>query len=117
MRICMLISRYPPDRGGMEIQCQSLSRALAARGNAVTVLTERSQSDNRDTQEAGVRVIRYRPWGSPPWSSFLSGLRMFFYLLKDRAFDIYHAHMLATPALVALWIRKILKNPFLVKHT
>jgi glycosyltransferase involved in cell wall biosynthesis len=116
MRICMLISRYPPDLGGMELQCQRLSQALARRGHQVTVLTEAAGlSQPTETLEDGVRVVRCPGPGNPPWSTLLSGVRMTGYLLKNKDFDLYHAHMLALPALLALGLGKILRKPVLVK--
>jgi glycosyltransferase involved in cell wall biosynthesis len=40
---------------------------------------------------------------------------MALHLLKNNSYDIYHVHMLATPALVALWIGKLLRKPVLIK--
>lgn len=111
----MLISRYPPHIGGAEIQCQRLSRELVRRGHSVTVLTERLPGLPAQEMQDGVSVHRFRCFGRPPWSSLQYALQAGCYLLKNRDFDILHAHMLALPALTALAIGYCARKAVIVK--
>lgn len=114
----MLIARFPPTVGGAEIQCYQLSRWLARQGHDIIVLTEKSTPDQPDHERLdGFEVIRFRTWGSPPCSSFFYGVQTLAYLLKHRRFEILHAHMIATPAMVALAAAFFLHIPVLVKIT
>lgn len=118
MRIAMLIGRFPPVIGGAEIQCYRLSKELVRHGHSVTVLTERNDPHYvvREKMD-GVEVIRFRTLGSPPFSSLIYGLQAAIYLLRRSDFDVLHAHMIATPAFVALMIRFFFRKPVLIKVT
>jgi glycosyltransferase involved in cell wall biosynthesis len=59
MHICFLCNEYPPGRhGGIGSMTQTLGRALAARGNVVTVIGTYPQRTASDENDCGVRVIR-----------------------------------------------------------
>jgi glycosyltransferase involved in cell wall biosynthesis len=112
----MMLSRYPPVRAGMELACQRLSQMLAAREHRVTVLTEKILPDlPAEWNDAGVRVLRFRCIGRPPFSSAIYCLKTFWFLSRVRDSDILHAHMIAGPAMLALLIGKLQRKPVLVK--
>jgi glycosyltransferase involved in cell wall biosynthesis len=115
-RLVMVISRFPPAIGGTEIQCRELSETLNQRGQQVQVVTERydPQLPGNETIN-GVQVIRLSSRGARPLASFLFSLRLFIWLIKNKDFDIVHAHMLAGPAIAALLAGKLLGKPVIVK--
>jgi glycosyltransferase involved in cell wall biosynthesis len=89
---------------------------LAEEQISVTVVTEKMDSRlPTERVEQGVRVMRWRCPGRPPFSSILYGLRGLWFLLRNRKYDLLHAHMLASPALLALGIGRIQRKPVLVK--
>jgi len=111
----MLISRFPPHIGGTEIQCFRLSRALVSRGHEVRVLTEGSSGQPAESVVDGVRIRRFCVVGKPPFSSFLYAMKCLAYLVTHRNVDVLHAHMIATPAVVAIGAGSVLRIPVLVK--
>lgn len=74
MRFCMITTFYPPHSfGGDATYVRNLSRALAARGHEVTVvsctdsymLSSSAQSVEEEQDDAGVNVVRLRSrWGA-----------------------------------------------------
>lgn len=117
MNVTMMISRYPPIRAGMELSCQRLSQFLTERGHRVTVVTEKIDSQQAtDQMEAGVRVLRLSCFGHPPVSSAIYFLKALWRLLRrDPASDVLHAHMIAAPAMLALFVGRLCGIPVLVK--
>jgi hypothetical protein len=61
LKIVMVADQYPPVVGGAERQAQKLSRALAARGNEVVVLTGRWERSMRPVDHEGGVVDRALP--------------------------------------------------------
>lgn len=65
-RVCQVVAFYPPALGGVEVVVEELSRALAARGHEVDVLTSdlpRDRTPDRTaerTASRGPRVRRHR---------------------------------------------------------
>jgi glycosyltransferase involved in cell wall biosynthesis len=113
----MFISRFPPYVGGTEIQCLRLSRQLSARGHHVSVLTEQPR-DSVDESRASfedIDVFRFATFGAPPFSSVIYALKSLLHALNHRDFDVFHAHMIALPAFVAIAAGRILGIPVLVK--
>lgn len=116
MRIAMIIARYPPETGGAELQCQSLSTGLAARGHNITVLTEGRRSYlPKEEVENGVNVIRMSTFGNPPWSSLIFVYKLWKYLRRAPPFDVLHADLLGLPAIFALIWQAWIKTPAIVK--
>lgn len=60
MRILMLAQFYPPTIGGEERHTRTLSRALAARGHAVSVVTLWHKGEAEREMDQGVRIHRVR---------------------------------------------------------
>lgn len=116
MNIAMLAARFPPVIGGAEIQCYRLSRWLVRHQHRVVVLTERSDPALAAHEWVeGIEVIRFRTIGRPPFSSMLYGIQTFLYLLRNPGFDVLHAHIISTPAIVAVAIQFFRRIPALVK--
>src|ERR1039458_1185235 len=118
MKIAMLIARFPPTLAGAEIQCYRLCCELAQHGHHVTVLTQKPIPTLPAYERVeGFDVVRFPTWGTTFTSSLLYGLRALWYLIFHDRFDILHAHMIATPAMVAKVASRLLKTPVLVKIT
>ncbi len=64
MRILHIFKAYPPVVGGIEYHVRALAEAQQRRGCAVTVLAASASGRSTVADEAGVRVIRTRSWGS-----------------------------------------------------
>jgi glycosyltransferase involved in cell wall biosynthesis len=116
LSIGMVISRFPPFIGGTEIQCYRLSRALAARGHRVVVITELpGASLSTEENVEGIRVVRLHTSGHPPFSWFSFGFRLMKRLRSEEPFDILHSYMIAMPALATLGYGQKVNRPVLVK--
>jgi glycosyltransferase involved in cell wall biosynthesis len=104
--VMMIISRFQPSFGGTERQALLLSKELIRRGVRVEVLTQRYAAalPAEETIE-GVPVHRLPPIGTSLLSSglfLLNGMRY----LRNHPTAILHAHMLATPAVMACRARR-----------
>jgi glycosyltransferase involved in cell wall biosynthesis len=118
MKIAMLIARFPPIMAGTEIQCYRLCCWLAQQGHHVTVLTQKHAPDLPAYERVeGFDVVRFPTWGGTFTSSLWYGLRTLYYLIRHDRFDVLHAHMIATPAMVASLASLILRTPVIVKIT
>ncbi len=102
IRVTMIISRFPPCVGGTERQAFLLSRELVRTGLDVTVVTQRYDPDlpQREVMD-GVPVHRLGPIGTSPFSVGLFTLNSLRMIAKLKP-DIVHAHMIASPAVIAL---------------
>jgi glycosyltransferase involved in cell wall biosynthesis len=116
MNIGMLIARFPPYVGGTEIQCDRLSRTLAARGQHVVILTE-LPSRHPPIQESpkSIEVRRFQTFGFPPLSSLIFCLRALWNLVRQPQFDVLHAHMIASPSILAVMAGKLTHKKTVVK--
>lgn len=105
MRIAQLCTRYPPGPGGVERHVEEIATRLAARGDAVTVLTSELYSEfpwrpfppevPREVTEGNLTVRRLRVWTLP------GELHYPFFRGLDRALvaaapDVMHAHTYGT---------------------
>ncbi|KAF0126639.1 MAG: group 1 glycosyl transferase [Elusimicrobia bacterium] len=99
----MLIQNFFPAVGGAERQALELSRSLAARGIAVTVITRRLPGTPSEEDIAGVRVLRLACPGPVRLSTFFFMIGAFFHLLRRRSlYDAVHVHMASSHAVSAL---------------
>lgn len=64
MKVLHIFKAYPPVVGGIEYHVRALAEALQRRGCSVTVLAASASGRSTVADEAGVRVIRTRSWGS-----------------------------------------------------
>lgn len=89
MRIVEVSQYYYPYRGGQEAYVRNLSRALAARGHKVTVITT-SQGGNPDSDDQGIEVLRH------PTRATLLNNPLSLAALRERsvieAADVVHLH-------------------------
>src|SRR5258708_26901865 len=116
MNIAMLISRYPPVLGGSEIQCQRLAHALKRKGHRVTILTEPVINVPDSADDNGIEVVRLGRVGGPRLlAAFFYMIYTLRYLRTQPSFDILHAHLIATPAITALWHGRRAHIPLIVK--
>lgn len=99
----MLSQTFYPAIGGAEKQALELSRALAARGVKVTVLTRRIEGARAEEMMDGVSVLRLAVLGSGILDSFAFMVKSFFYLLKHAPeYDVVHVHLASSPAVAAV---------------
>lgn len=116
LRIAMVIARYPPEAGGAELQCLRLSTVLSAMGHEVVVLTEKRRASLPDeVVDQGVRVNRMVTHGMPPYSSLEFAVKLWRHLRAQPKYDILHAHLIAMPALFALFWGALTRIPVVVK--
>jgi glycosyltransferase involved in cell wall biosynthesis len=118
IRVAMLISRFPPFVGGAERQAFNLSRALAADGAEVTVFTQRYKEDEpAEEVRDGVRVLRLGGRGDSLWASgrYVAETLAFLKRQPKGAFDVFHAHLLSSPAVLACLAQSLFHRPCVVK--
>ena len=122
MRILVLSHEYPPVGGGAGASCALLSEHYAAAGHDVTVLTM-GHADLAATEEIeGVRIIR-QPCGRRRWemASPAEGLlwarRAWTFASSQHRrnpFDITHAHFIMPAGIVARWLQRTSKLPYVI---
>jgi glycosyltransferase involved in cell wall biosynthesis len=118
--IWMIIPSFHPLIGGAETQVRRLALALSAKGHRVRVLTRLPAGHDPDglprLQSLGEVVIHRVPSGaSGRAASFrylVGGLRI---LSGSGRGQIYHAHDIGTPALLALLARRLFGGRSVVK--
>lgn len=119
MRILMLCPQFRPLTGGYERAAERLSVALAARGHAVTVITERREATWAVREDMGGVTVR-RLWclyrrGLHAMTSQLSfGLWL---LLHGRSYAAWHVHQYGAHATLAVLLGKLLRRPVVLKLT
>ncbi len=117
--VCMVISSFWPDVGGMQTHTLALSRYLVSRGLDVVVITVRHSNLRAYEVVEGVPVYRIsrRPGAGLVESAleFIGGAWRLMFKLRHR-FQIVHAHQLLSTTTVGLMARcvpgkKLLVNP------
>lgn len=115
----MISPQYWPIVGGYERAAERLSAALAARGYAVTVITERRDNSWPVHEERdGVQIRRlwclYRPR-----MHLMTSLMVFalFLLIQGRRFQIWHIHQYGLQAVLVVALGKLLRRPVVLKLT
>lgn len=97
MRIAFLVSSYYPQVGGIQTHVRRIAEGCAAAGDAVTVLTHRSDDQKPTEMIGGVRVLRFPL--TVPSQTYPFSLKLFRYLRKHATeFDLVHAHSYHTLA-------------------
>lgn len=119
MKILMLCPQFRPLTGGYERAAERLSVALAARGHAVTVITERREVAWAACEDMdGVTVRRlwclYRRGLHAMTSQFSFGLWL---LLHGRSYAVWHVHQYGVHATLAVLLGKLLRRPVVLKLT
>lgn len=122
MRILVLSHEYPPVGGGAGASCAILSEEYAVAGHDVTVLTMGHASLPAEETIHGVRVLR-QPCGRKRWemASPAEGLfwarrawRVALGLHRRQRFDITHAHFVMPAGIVARWLHRSTKLPYVI---
>ncbi len=89
MKILHIFKAYPPVVGGIEYHIRALAEAQQRRGCTVTVLAASARGRSTVSNEAGVRVIRTRSWGSVASTPISPELAGWVRRLKT---DVTHLH-------------------------
>lgn len=117
VRVAMLTSLFPPSVGGIQSHTYSLSRALAARGAEVHVVTRRAPGHPPHTAEGTLHVHRV---GAPPGApgalatlAYVAGAARLVASLRPRV-DVVHAHQLLSPSSAALLLSALARTPILL---
>jgi len=101
--ILMLSQTFHPQIGGSEKQALELSKALAARGARVTVLTRRPAGTPAEETVDGVVIKRFSSFGPRAVNSLVFMVKSFFWLLANRAaYGAVHVHLASSPAVAAV---------------
>jgi glycosyltransferase involved in cell wall biosynthesis len=119
LKILMIAPQFRPIIGGYERAAERLSSALAARGHAVTVVTERrSRSWAAVDEIAGFQIRRLRCVYLPGWHQLTSMASFAAYLLtRGLSFDVWHVHQYGMHAMLASVLGKIMGRPVVLKST
>jgi glycosyltransferase involved in cell wall biosynthesis len=117
-RICILVDRYPPHIGGVEVQARQLSVQLAQRGTPVIVITRRVDNTLPPVEsDEGVTVYRVPPRGA---RSHLTNIKSIFpvtfALIKHRKkYDLLHVHDMFALVICAVLVKLLIGKPFIIK--
>ncbi|HNW42955.1 MAG TPA: glycosyltransferase family 4 protein [Elusimicrobiales bacterium] len=116
LKICMLIARFAPVKGGMEMQTLRLSKALIAREHDVFVVTARLKGLRPYEEYGKLPVHRTFAYGSGIISSLFFCLSSFIFLIKNRArFDIIHIQLASSHAVTGIIAAKLLRKKFVLQ--
>ena len=116
LTVVMVSAGFWPAFGGAECQAFELSRALAARGHRVTVLTRRLAGLPARSVVRGVTIRRLPVFGSGHLDAFAFLFGAFAWLMVHwTEWDAVHAHLAGSPALAAALAGRLLGSPALVK--
>ncbi len=115
-RVGMIIARFFPREGGAETQCRQLSARLISKGHSVFVLTQRLPGTAAFEMIQGIPVHRVGlPLSGPAGSLSFLAAGAFWLLSRRGLYDILHAHIASSPAVLASLIGRSLSVPVLVK--
>jgi glycosyltransferase involved in cell wall biosynthesis len=122
MRILVLSHEYPPVGGGAGASCSLLSEQYAAAGHEVVALTMGWERLPCDEQINGVHVLRQpcgrkrwemaSPWEGLKWAQ--RACRVAAQLHRKSAFDVVHAHFIMPGGIVARWLKRVFKLPYVI---
>lgn len=114
--VVMISANFYPHVGGAERQALSLSGALKKRGVGARALTQSVKGLKKSEVLHGVLVERLWRWGPEPLNaiSFMISLSLKL-LLEFPSYDVIHAHLASSPALVAALWGRILNKPVFIK--
>ena len=98
MRIAQVSPWFYPHLGGVESHVRALSKALAARGHEVTVVTTRHDPSLAEEESMdGFRLVRVKPRAIVMRTPIAPKMRA---SLRTLDTDVFHGHF---PPLMALW--------------
>ncbi|MDB5385302.1 MAG: hypothetical protein JWM11_948 [Planctomycetaceae bacterium] len=122
MRILVLSHEYPPVGGGAGASSSLLSEQYALLGHQITVLTMGWNELPLEEIVSGVQVYR-QPCGRKRWemASPWEGLkwarqawRVAVRMQQEHPFDIVHAHFIMPAGIVARWLRRRFRLPYVI---
>ncbi len=114
--VLMVSQTFHPVIGGSERQALEISKALARRGVAVTVLTRRPEGLPSGETLDGVRVLRLDCPGSGLLNSAAFMLKVFFWMLSHKAeYQAAHVHLASSPAVAAALAGRLAGRRVVVK--
>jgi glycosyltransferase involved in cell wall biosynthesis len=119
LKILMIAPQFRPLIGGYERAAERLSSALAARGHAVTVVTEqRSRSWAAAEEIQGFQLRRLPCVYRRGWHLRTSLASFGAYLLaRGLDFDVWHVHQYGMHAVLASMLGKVMGRPVVLKLT
>lgn len=113
-RVAMVIQRYLPHVGGAERQLQQLAPRLHNLGFELLILTRHEKGLARFEVIDNVPVHRLPASGPKTWAAATFTLATVLRLLHLRP-DLVHAHEILTPSSIAVWVKRLLGRPAVVK--
>ena len=114
--VLMISQTFHPVLGGSERQAFEISKALAGRGVAVTVLTRRPPGLPAEETVAGVRIKRFACPGSGLLNSIFFMSRVFAWMLAHAAgYDAAHVHLASSPAVAAALAGRLTGRRIVIK--
>src|SRR3989344_385798 len=89
--ICYVTANFYPVKGGAEINCLELAKAMAANGHKVTVLTPNNLNNSLPEHEtySGIKIVRLKRWNKQYYLGFYPSL---FRKLFFSRFAVIHTH-------------------------
>lgn len=116
IRVAMVSASFYPYIGGAEKQALELSRALAARGVLVSVLTRRVRGLPAREMISGLEVRRLAAWGKGLLNAatFMASLALYLWR-NSSSYDVVHAHLAGSPALAAALVGRWVGKPVIIK--
>jgi len=124
----VVISKYPPIEGGIAAKTYWFYRALAERGHAIYIVTDRAGIDSEYcvypySEETGVENISvHRPTGEIPWHipndmhTDLDLLNTAVKIIKDSKADVIDTGYLVPYGLLGYLASRITGAPFILRH-
>lgn len=120
MKILVLNYEFPPLGGGASPVSFELAKAYAEKGHDVDVVTMGFRGLPEYENKDGLNIYRVKCPRKKRESS--TGIEMFFYILsaihflrkKHTKYDLCHCHFLIPTGIVALWLKKQKKVPYII---
>ena len=114
--VLMISQTFYPVLGGAEKQAFELSKALVKKGVKVSVITRRTEGLAAGEIIDGVRIERFNTIGSGALDSFVFMMRVFYYMLLNRAtYGAAHVHLASSPAVAAVLAGRLTGKKTVVK--
>ncbi|MCX5785040.1 MAG: glycosyltransferase family 4 protein [Elusimicrobia bacterium] len=114
--VLMISQTFYPVLGGAEKQAFELSKALVEKGVNVTVITRRTGALAAREIIDGVKIKRFKTFGSGALDSCVFMTRVFFYMLLNRAaYGAAHVHLASSPAVAAVLAGRLTGKKTVVK--
>ena len=114
--VLMLTQTFYPTVGGAEKQAFEISKALAARGVKVVVLTRRPSGAAAEETLDGVFIKRFKTLGSGVADSAVFMIKSLFWLLaRRREYGAVHVHLASSSAVAAVLAGRLTGKKTIVK--